>query len=182
MQTTRNERESEAPDLRTEIKAVSELTGELANLIRSSNDREFGNDSLVYDVPEWYVLGFLEGALAVHVGILCRTITVDQVPLQIGGICYLVTEPENRGRGLAYAVMDKAVDFVKNQLQLPFCLLTCKPRLEALYTKWGWQTVAGPTIFLQAGGLRHCGGLTMIFQCGGKPWPAGKIDLCGLPW
>jgi len=168
--------------LKTEIKMASELSPELANSIQMAADREFRNDPLVYAAPEWYVLGFLEGALTARVGVLQRTITVGPTPLRIGGICSVVTEAENRRRGIACALMGKAASFLKDELRLPFGLLTCKPRLETFYAKLGWRTVAGPTVFAQADGVRSCGGLTMIVECGGRPWPEGKIDLCGLPW
>lgn len=167
---------------KTEIKVASELLPEIAYSIGRATEREFGNDPLVYASPELYVLGFLEGVLAARVGILQRTITVEHIPLRIGGICSVVTEPEYRCRGIAYRLMGEAVSYLKDELRLPFGLLTCKPRLETFYTRLGWQTVASPTVFAQADGVRSCGGLTMIIECDGKHWPDGKVDLCGLPW
>jgi len=170
------------PTLKIEIKAVNELTPDQASSIRHRNDREFGNDSLVYADAEWFVLGYLTGELATHIGVLQRMVTVGKVPLLIGGVCYLVTEPEHRGCGFGSAVIREAVAFVKNELGQSYSLLTCKPRLEPLYVKTGWRTVTGPTIFGQATGVRRCGRLTMVNECGGRAWPEGEIDLCGLPW
>lgn len=168
--------------MRIEVKTVNELSPELASSIERRNNREFGDDSMVYSYPELYILGYLSGELTTHVGVLQRTITVRQNPLLIGGICFLITEPDNRGRGFASVIMKEAVSFLENELGLPFGLLTCKPRLESLYTGMGWQTVAGPTVFVQPSGNRACGGLTMVNECGGVSWPEGEINLCGLPW
>ena len=168
--------------MKIEVKTVNKLSPKLASSIRRRNNREFGDDPMVYADPEWYILGYLSGELMTHVGVLRRTIRVERTPLMIAGVCFLVTEPEKRGRGYASAVMSEAAAFIKNELRLSFGLLTCKARLEPLYTKMGWRTVVGPTVFAQADGVRGCGGLTMVNECAGTPWPEGKIDLSGLPW
>jgi predicted GNAT family N-acyltransferase len=168
--------------LEIDVKAVDKLSLGSANLIRRRNDREFGNDPLVYADPEWYILGFRRGELITHVGVLRRIITVGQISLPVAGVCYLITEPENRNQGLASAVMREAVTFLKNELGQAFGLLTCRSRLESFYARTGWRTVAGPTIFAQPDGIRCCGGLTMVNECRGIPWPEGEINLGGLPW
>jgi hypothetical protein len=169
-------------DLKVDIKTVNELTPDLVDFIQRTHDREFGDDSMVYAYPQWYVLGFLRDKPIVQAGILQRTITVNQNPLLIAGVSFLITEPENRGRGCAAIIMSEAVAFIENRLLLPFGLLTCKPRLETFYSSMGWETVEGLNIFAQPTGNRSCGGLIMVKKCGGIPWPEGKIDLCGLPW
>lgn len=164
------------------VNTVNELTPEFADFIRQTHHREFGEDSMVYASPQWYLLGFLMGEPITQVGILQRNITIDNKPLLIAGVAFLITEPEYRGRGYAALIMDEAVNFIVDKLGLPFGLLTCKPRLESLYSGMGWQTVNQPNVFLQPTGNRSCGGLIMIRECGKKSWPEGKIDFCGLPW
>lgn len=167
---------------KTEIRATGSLSQNLLEALQKATQREFGSDPLTYAEPEWYVLGFIQGLLVARVGMLSRTITVANESLCVGGVCSVVTEPEYRSCGIASALMRKAVVFLKDQLELPFLLLTCKPRLEPLYNRLGWRSVDGPTVFIQEDGVHSCGGLTMVFECAGKPWPEGKIDLCGLPW
>jgi aminoglycoside 2'-N-acetyltransferase I len=169
-------------DLRIDFSTINELTPELADFIRRANDREFGDDSMVYAIPHWYMLGFLRDEPVVQIGVLQRTVTVDQKPLLIAGVGFLITKPEYRGRGFATVIMEEAMAFIRNKLGLPFGLLTCKTRLETLYSGMGWRTVNGPNIFTQPTGNRSCGGLIMIKECGGILWPEGKLDLCGLPW
>jgi aminoglycoside 2'-N-acetyltransferase I len=167
---------------KAEVKRASDLSPEIAKLIRRATEREFGSDPLVYAEPGWYVLGFLEEMLVARVGVLERTITLAKKPLRIGGVCSVVTEPEYRHRGIASTLMGEAVVFLREQRKLPFGLLTCKPRLEPLYARLGWRTVDGSTVFIQEDGMHSCGGLTMVFECAGRSWPEGKINLCGLPW
>jgi GNAT superfamily N-acetyltransferase len=168
--------------IRIEMAAVSELSLDVARRIQATNEREFGKDSLVYAQPEWFALGFLKRRLVSRVGILQRTISVDGSRFSIGGISFVVTEPDYRGRGFASCLLASAVTFLRNPLQVPFGLLTCKPRLESLYSGLGWLAVPGPTVFDQPSGPHTCGGLTMVIECGGSSWPGGRIDLCGLPW
>lgn len=164
------------------ISTVNELNPRIAGFIRRSHDREFGDDSMIYAIPEWYMLGYLRGMPITQIGILQRTITINQDPLLIAGVGFLITEPEYRGRGFATVVMKEAVSFVRDKLALPFSLLTCKPRLESFYSRMGWRIVNEPNIFVQPTGNRSCGGLIMVYECGGLPWPKGEIDLRGLPW
>lgn len=168
--------------LRVEIKNVNELPPETARIIERNADREFGNDSMVYAIPEIYILGYLGGRLITHVGLLQRTITIQQKPLLIAGIGFLITEPDNRHQGFGTAIMKEAIACVKDELALPFALLTCKPRLESLYAGMGWRIINEPNVFVQPIGNRSCGGLIMIIECGGLPWPKGEIDFRGLPW
>jgi GNAT superfamily N-acetyltransferase len=169
-------------DLRIDINTVNELTPEIAGFIRCAKEREFGDDSMVYAIPQWYVLGFLQDKPVTQVGVLQRTITVNQKPLLIAGVGFLITEPEYRGQGFAAVIIEEAMAFVRNKLGLPFGLLTCKPRLETLYSSMGWRTVTAPNTFAQPTGNRSCGGLIMVKERGGKTWPEGKIDFGGLPW
>lgn len=168
--------------LNIETYTVNELTPEFTDFIQNSQMREFGDDSMVYALPEWYLLGHSAGNPVAQVGVLQRTITVDQKSLLIGGVGFLITEPEHRGRGFATSMMKEAMSFVGTRLGLPYALLTCKPKLESLYSGMGWRTASGLNVFVQPTGSRSCGGLIMVRECGGLSWPDGKIDLCGLPW
>lgn len=165
-----------------EIKTENDLSQERKVALDQMFDREFGRHTLIYALPRWHAMGILDGSLVGRVSILERMISVGQKLLRVGGICGVVTVPEYRGRGIASALLGESVAFIKRRLDLPFALLTCNSRLEVFYQRLGWKTVCGPTIFTQPGGVRTCGGLTMIVECETRPWPEGAIDLCGLPW
>ena len=168
--------------LTIEIKPESELSPERKVALDRMFESEFGHHSLIYDLPSWHAMGILDGSLVGRVGILGRTISVGQELLRVGGICGVVTVPEYRGRGVASALLDESVAFIKKRLSLPFALLTCNLRLEAFYQRLGWKTVNGPTVFTQPDGVRTCKGLTMVVECEPRLWPEGPIDLRGLPW
>ncbi|UCG12542.1 MAG: GNAT family N-acetyltransferase [Deltaproteobacteria bacterium] len=168
--------------LTIEIKAENDLSPERKVALDQMFKREFGHHTLIYAYPRWHVMGILDGGLISRVGILKRTISVGQELLQVSGICGVVTAPEHRGRGIASALLGESVAFIKNRLNLPFALLTCRLKLEAFYERLGWKTAKGPTVFTQPDGVRTCAGLTMVTELGPRPWPEGPIDLRGLPW
>ena len=169
-------------ELRIDINSVNELTPALAGFVQRSHDREFGDDSMIYAIPQWYLLGYFRNKPVTQVGVLQRTITINQKPLLIAGLCFLITEPDFRGRGFADLIMTEAVSFARDNLRLALGLLTCQPRLESLYSGMGWRTVTEPNVFVQPSGNRSYGGLIMVNEYDGVSWPEGKIDLCGLPW
>lgn len=165
-----------------EIKPESDLAPERKIALDEMFNREFGRHTLIYALPRWHAMGILDGSLVGRVGVLERTISVGQELLRVGGICGVVTVAEYRDRGIASALLDESIAFIKKRLSLPFALLTCNLRLEAFYQRLGWKTVSGPTVFTQPDGIRTCGGLTMVVECGSRLWPEGPINLRGLPW
>jgi GNAT superfamily N-acetyltransferase len=162
--------------------AADNISPEMKDRLDRAYRREFGWDQMIYDASRWFVIGTLDGHLAGQVGILERRISVDDDPLRIGGIHGVITEPEYRRRGVASALMKRAVGFIGDELRLPFALLTCQPRVEEFYKRLGWETTKESCTFTQPSGPRSCGGLTMVIECGKTSWPPGKIDLRGLPW
>jgi predicted acetyltransferase len=169
-------------NLAIEIKSAHDLPRQTKDILHQMYQREFGWDKMIYTESQWFVVGTLNKKLIGHVGILQRKISLAGKLIRVGGIHGVVTEPAYRCRGVASTLMGKAIEYVKDELNLPFALLTCKPRLEAFYNRLGWKTVKGPCVFEQPDGPRSCGGLTMVVKCGEQTWPEGRIDLCGLPW
>lgn len=168
------------PDV--EIHSASHLSSarnaELAEWFR----QEFGHLPYQWAEPDWYVLAFVDSALVFRLGLVERTVSVNEQPAPVAGISGVITHPEWRGRKLASTVLDKTAEFIKNKLELEFALLLCRQEVAPIYARLGWALVEGPTTFWQPAGQVKYPKLTMILACGQKPWPAGPIDLGGLPW
>ncbi len=169
-------------DLSVEILATEQVPDERAVLLEAIYQREFGWDRLTYAAPQWYLMGMLADRMVGSLRMLERVISVADVPLRVGGITSVATEPDHRRRGVARKLVGAAIAFLKNDRHLPFVLLTCNRRLGPVYEKLGWRVVPGPTKYSQPDGPRTCPGLTMIFECGPARWPEGPIDMRGLPW
>jgi len=144
---------------------------------------QLGNMSYQRTTPDWHVLAYVEDALTSHLSIVERRVaTIDGQPIPLSGLGGMITHPAWRGRGIASATLEQAVRFITNELAAEFCLLLCREEVAPLYARFGWKCVAGPTIFQQPAGKMTHSRLTMVLSCGGKAWPRGAIDLCGLPW
>jgi predicted N-acetyltransferase YhbS len=129
------------------------------------------------------MLAYVDGMLISHLGIVeRRVVAVGGQPIQLSGIGGVITHPAWRRRGIASAVLEQAVEFIRNELTAEFCLLLCREEIAPLYARFGWKCVEGPTTFQQPVGQITWPRLTMVLPCAGKEWPRGSIDLCGLPW
>jgi aminoglycoside 2'-N-acetyltransferase I len=154
-------------------------------------------DEIAWAIADWHVLAWEGDLLVGHVDITERNALVGEQALRLGGVGGVVTLKEWRKRGIASAAMQKAAEFLRDELAVPFGLLVCDPNLAPFYRELGWQTVDGPLIFDQpdsfqpgldqvlSGGPVHkvtLEGAILVLPCREHNWPAGVIDLCGLPW
>lgn len=172
------------------VLAESELTKNENNQIDAVCDQAFGthgqeNNSFDYQWiihNDWHVVVKLDGVFVSHVGIVERTGTVAGKPVQLGGVGGVATFPNMQKKGLASAAMQMTAGFMQESLKVDFGLLLCARETEPFYRKLGWLEVAGPLMFDQPQGKVTFHDVTMILPCIKQDWPAGTIDLCGLPW
>ena len=62
-------------------------------------------------------------------------------------------------------------------------ILLCKPQLEPLYAHLGWSPIVGEVTFTEPDRARQpVPLLVMVRPLTGEPWPAGNVDLAGLPF
>lgn len=144
--------------------------------------REFGHTSYYWDSPEWYVVALLDSILVGRLGIVERGVSVGEYTILVGGVSGVITHREWRRLGIARAVLDRAVGFIRGELGAEFALLLCRQEVAPFYARLGWELTRGVTTFLQPTGKVVYPRLTMIYACGQERWPDGDVDLCGLPW
>jgi GNAT superfamily N-acetyltransferase len=164
------------------INSVSDLPSEQRKELEKWFQEEFGNRPYKWTPPNWYVTAWIENTLIGRAGIIERDVLVGKRTLRVGGISGIITRPKWRRLGVASAIIDKAVAFIKDELGAQFGLLLSKGEVAPLYTRLGWKPVEGPTTFEQPSGPTTYPKLTMVIPCSNDEWPAGEIDLCGLPW
>ena len=165
-----------------EIHSAPEIDAALRETLEAWFKEQFGHVQYHWADPDWYVVVSCDGKPAGRAGIFERTISIDGIAVQVGGIGGVATRSEWRNRGVASRAMRSAADFIARKLHAPFGLLLCRPAVAPVNAKLGWEKVEGPTTFAQAGGLVTYPDLTMALECGDARWPAGPINLCGLPW
>jgi predicted acetyltransferase len=172
------------------VLADSELSVNERKEIDAVCDQAFGvnpgekEDSIYTWVMQndWHVVVKLDGVFVSQVGIVERTGTVAGQPVKLGGVGGVATFPNLQKQGLASAAMQKAARFMQESLKVDFGLLLCARETKPFYHKLGWREVAGPLMFDQPQGKVTFHEVTMVLPCIKRDWPAGTIDLCGLPW
>ena len=170
--------------MRVEIKRTGDMTPSEQEHVDHLIGQVFGAEVVGYtwaDV-DWHVLGWVEGKLASHVEIIERTGTVGGQPVRLGGIGGVASAADWRRRGLATLAMEKAAEFMCGGLDVEFGLLICGQEMVPFYRRLGWKVVDAPLVFDQPEGKVTFDDVVMVLPCKGQDWPAGTIDLCGLPW
>ena len=77
--------------------------------------------------------------------------------------------------------MGSADSFVTRTLGLRYGLLLCSEPLVPLYERLGWGLLRSPLVYHQPDGPRLRSGPAMVMCYGDAVWPAGPVDLGGLP-
>ncbi len=131
---------------------------------------------------EWHVRAWMGEYLVGHVDITERHALAGGQPVWLGGVGGVVTLPEWRRQGIAAEMLRQVDQFLYHPLGADFGLLVCKRGLAPYYARQGWQAVPGPLRFDQPGGKVTFDETVMVLPSRKTAWPAGIIDLCGLPW
>ena len=143
------------------------------------NDLE---DEIDWSNSEWYVTWKYAERIISIVGVLKRRIRVGKITLDVGGIGGVATHPDYRQRGFSSALLKRAAEFMRDDLQVQFGLLVCDQEKVNFYGRLGWQIVGAEMLFDLHGSKQVFQGITMVLPLGSSPWPEGVIDLCGAPW
>lgn len=116
-----------------------------------------------------------------HVGLFSRSARWNDKNVTIGGIGGVATHPDRRGRGLATAAMQAAVQCFAHE-EKDFAVLFCEPDKHAFYRHLGWHQFEGDVFAEQPQGhIRFDLMTTFVYDLKLAP-RGGTIDLCGLPW
>ena len=117
-----------------------------------------------------------------HVGVIKTTVGVGGREVTVGGVGGVVTVPEAQGRHLVHAAMRQAQEFICHELGADFGMLFCLPRLEPFYARQGWRAVGDEVEIEQPAGPVVWPYRVMVRPCGEREWPAGRVEIGGLPW
>jgi len=167
------------------IKAAADVTDEENRRLDSISGMAYGPDDSGLewtDEADWRVWLEIEGEIVSFLIIVVREARVGETPVRLAGIGGVATHPAHQRRGYAAQVMDAAAVFMRDSLRVDFGHLLCSPDLLPYYARFGWQAVEGPLLVDQPGGKISLDHIHMILPCASDLWPAGTLDLCGLPW
>lgn len=148
-------------------------------------DDDDGDDGLAdfSDFDHWFIFRS-EGRVVAVTGLLHRTVTCNtSTPVEVIGLGGVATDLEHQNNGYASQLVKEAVLFGFGKYGTTFALLQCVPRLVPFYESLGWRPLDAPLLCRQADGSTHTSPETpMVFEAVPRAWPAGPIDMNGLPW
>jgi hypothetical protein len=124
-----------------------------------------------------------EGGQALsHVGLIKTLVRAGGQEVTVGGIGGVVTRPEAQGRRLVHAAMRETARYMCEELGVEFGMLFCLPRLTPFYEQQGWRLVEEEVEIDQPDGPVVWPYHVMVLPCGAREWPAGHVEVGGLPW
>ncbi|MEJ1930077.1 GNAT family N-acetyltransferase [Nostoc sp. NIES-2111] len=138
--------------------------------------------NVTWSLPQWHLFGWDAKRLVSHIGIVIREVTLDSLPIRIGGIGRVMTSPKAQGQGYATTAIRRAAEFL-DENDIAFALLVCRSDLVFFYTQIGWQVFNGTLLVEQpVGKVLFTVNQPMVLPITDKAPQQGRIDLCGLPW
>ena len=179
------------PSLQIKFLAENQVSEELQSEVNAldalafssvDQNEEPGFAGVEWASHDWMELGFMGDQLVSQLCLLKREIRVGETPTWVAGIGGLATDPKWQKQGFALQLLLKAKGFMKNQMGVPFGLLICSDVMQPYYARNGWKKVAQSLRYVQSGAHRVLTTCVMILPLDDQDWPAGEIDLCGLPW
>ena len=134
--------------------------------------------------PQWDIMIRDEdNQLVSHVGAMKRLCSCDGKEILMGGIGGVMTHPAQRGKGYAGAGVRRAIEFLRQDLQVDMSLLFCAPRMRSYYRRFGFRSFAGDTIVRQYGAKTLFPRNEIMVMPVTQPSPnCAVLDLRGLPW
>jgi nodulation protein A len=152
--------------------AFGEMTGE--------EHQEFAG--IQWATPDWMALGFLKGRLVTQLCLPKREILVGDEKLWVAGLGGMATHPHFQHQGLGSELLAATKTFMRDTIQVPFGLLICADETSPFYEKSRWRVAGDFLYFIQDHQRRFLKTRVMVLLLTDQLWPAGEIDLCGLPW
>jgi len=128
-----------------------------------------------------HVVGFVDGFIATHVGIVSHRVQVGTTTAWVGGIGGVVTVPPFQKQGLARLCLQHAVEFCRSEWDVEYGFLFCQDRLVPYYSSCGWRRIDEPVWVEQPHGVVHAPVGFMVREFDAA-WPVGSVTLNSWPW
>lgn len=167
-----------------EIRYAEALTEEERQALFGWGENIFGIEDANYRwrPKDFHFITEEDGRPLSHVGVIKTTVSAGGREVTVGGVGGVVTVPEAQGRHLVHAAMRQADEFIRHELGAEFGLLFCLPRLAPFYARQGWLLVEEEIEIEQPSGKVTWPYHVMAKPCGERVWPAGRVEVGGLPW
>lgn len=132
---------------------------------------------------QWSVFLWDSDELVARVGLVVRDVLDNGVTKRIGGIGGVATHPARQGQGLASIAMREAEKHFREDLNVLYALLFCRPHLVEFYKRLDWKPFEGQVFVEQpAGKIEFSANGAMVLDVREQAPKQGVLDLNGLPW
>jgi hypothetical protein len=170
--------------LGVEIRFAEALTDAERQTLFGWGEDIFGAEDRLYTwrPKDYHFITEEDGRPLSHVGVLKATVKAGGRDVTVGGIGGVVTRPEAQGRRYVYAAMQRATEFMCEELKVDAGMLFCLQRLMSFYARQGWQLLEEEIEFDQPSGRLVSPFRVMVLPCGAYEWPSGRVEVEGLPW
>lgn len=167
-----------------EIRFADHLSDEERQTLFGWGENIFGVEDANYRwrPKNYHFITEENGRALSHVGVLKTLVKAGGQEITVGGIGGVVTVPEAQGKRYVHAAMGRAAAFLCEELGAEFGMLFCLQRLVPFYARQGWRLVEEEVEFEQPEGKVVSPFRVMVLPCGGRVWPAGKVEVAGFPW
>ncbi len=132
-----------------EIRRVKSLSSEESERLYGWSDDVFGSSHLDLRCrsTDFRFLVYEDEKVVSQAGVLDHVVTVGNGEVRVGGIGGVVTVPSARFKGHARAVIQAALDFMREEWGAEFGFLFCLDRMIPFYEKLGWHKVVDTEIW-----------------------------------
>lgn len=129
------------------------------------------------------------GRIVAVAGAMLAEVAVEGAePFAVVGIGGVFVTRRERGRGLAYQVLEPLLE-IASAMGPELAMLFCRPALMSLYRKLSFSAIEAPVCVEQPSGRIEIPMRAMWralapwrAQAGGVSWPGGRVDVLGLPF
>jgi predicted N-acetyltransferase YhbS len=167
-----------------ETSEYKNLSQETKAALDVSAKREFGHVPIVknhvWAAPDWCIFAMEAKRRVASVCLIVRKGTFDEKEVLILGVNNLITEPDERRKGLGRSLMERAIKLCFDRFDANAVVLFCADGLVEYYESFGFKKVACPVWIAQPEGRKTWESNCLVNSRIGLP--TDKIDLCGLPW
>jgi hypothetical protein len=137
---------------------------------------------LTFVPKEHFAIAFEGEEPVASAGWLARTLPVGDRAVAAAALGGVLVRRSRRGRGLSRLVSEAAVSNARAAGRTHAVLL-CKPQVRPLWAHLGWMEIPDRVTYTDPEGqTRQWPLVAMARPLGDEPWPAGDVDLAGLPF
>jgi nodulation protein A len=122
-----------------------------------------------------------------HLAVERRLVGVAGADVLVAGVGEVAVAPDHHGEGLGAVLMREFDAGLRAEFAADFGFVQCGDRVAGFYRSTGWTQVTNPVRHLDVADHRRAvdGVWPTLVRPGRRAvdeWPAGVVDLRGLPW